>query len=174
VGLTGQLDAAGENALLAMLSGRHPNGEKVLSPVLRLHPKARLPATPLLEAIQQVAREQNLDAKDVLGHPRLIAAQSGSFADPPPARAEKRRLSPRPVPASSLRPRNRNRVHNCHPGGGTNVSTIYRNRIPFVAVVCPQSAHVDERGSVRFVRTEPLTCTFLVAGAGFEPATSGL
>jgi hypothetical protein len=74
VGLSGQLDAAGENALRAMLDGRHPNGEKVLSPVLRLHPKARLPAAPLLEAIQQVAREQKLDAKDVLGHPRLIAA----------------------------------------------------------------------------------------------------
>jgi hypothetical protein len=77
VGLTGQLDAAGENALRAMLDGRHPNGEKVLSPVLRLHPKARLPAAPLLEAIQHVAREQNLDVSDVLGHPRMIAAYNG-------------------------------------------------------------------------------------------------
>jgi hypothetical protein len=24
-------------------------------------------------------------------------------------------------------PRNRNRVHTCHPGGGTDVSTIYRD-----------------------------------------------
>jgi hypothetical protein len=77
VGLTGHLDAAGENALRAMLDGRHPNGEKVLSPVLRLHPKARLPAVPLLDAIQQVARDKNLDVKDVLGDPRMIAAYGG-------------------------------------------------------------------------------------------------
>jgi len=42
------------------------------------------------------------------------------------------------------------------------------------AVICPHFAHINERGSVRIVRTEPLTCIFLVAGAGFEPATSGL
>ena len=60
-----------------MLDGRHPNGDKLLAPVLRLHPKARLPAAPLLEAIQQVARDQNLDVKDVLGHPRMIAAYNG-------------------------------------------------------------------------------------------------
>lgn len=57
LGLAGQIDPAGEDALRAMLDGRHPNGEKVLSPVLRLHPKARLPASPLLEAIQRVARD---------------------------------------------------------------------------------------------------------------------
>jgi hypothetical protein len=77
VGLTGPLDAAGEDALRAMLDGRHPNGEKLLSPVLRLHPDARLPAGPLLEAIQHVARGQKLDVQDVLGHPRMIAAYSG-------------------------------------------------------------------------------------------------
>jgi conjugative relaxase-like TrwC/TraI family protein len=77
VGLTGQLDPAGENALRAMLDGRHPNGEKVLSPVLRRHPKARLPAAPLLEAIQQVAGDQKLDVTDVLGDPRTVAAYNG-------------------------------------------------------------------------------------------------
>ena len=77
VGLTGELDMTGEAALRAMLDGRHPNGGKLLSPVLRLHPKARLPAAPLLEAIQQVARDQNLDVKDVLGDPRMIAAYDG-------------------------------------------------------------------------------------------------
>lgn len=77
VGLTGQMDPAGEVALRAMLDGCHPNGEKVLAPVLRLHPKARLPAAPLLEAIQQVGRDKNLDVKDVLGHPRMIAAYNG-------------------------------------------------------------------------------------------------
>lgn len=68
---------AGDNALRAMLDGRHPDCEKVLSPVLRLHPKARLLAAPLLEAIQQVARDQNLDVKDVLGDPRMGAAYCG-------------------------------------------------------------------------------------------------
>jgi hypothetical protein len=42
------------------------------------------------------------------------------------------------------------------------------------ASVCPHSAHMQQKGPVRFVRTEPLTCTNVVAGAGFEPATSGL
>jgi conjugative relaxase-like TrwC/TraI family protein len=77
LGLTGRIDPAGEDAFRAMLDGRHPNGDKLLAPVLRLHPDARLPAAPLLEAIQQVARDQNLDVKDVLGHPRMIAAYSG-------------------------------------------------------------------------------------------------
>jgi conjugative relaxase-like TrwC/TraI family protein len=60
-----------------MLEGRHPNGEKLLAPVLRLHPKARLPAAPLLEAIQHVAHDQHLDVKVMLGDPRLIAAYAG-------------------------------------------------------------------------------------------------
>jgi hypothetical protein len=60
-----------------MLDGCHPNGEKLLSPVLRLHPKGRLLASPLLEAIQHVALGQNLDVKDVLGDPRMIAAYNG-------------------------------------------------------------------------------------------------
>ena len=77
LGLTGELNCAGEDALRAMLDGRHPNGDKLLAPVLRLHPKARLPAAPLLEAIEQVARDQNLDVKDVLGRPRMIAAYNG-------------------------------------------------------------------------------------------------
>jgi conjugative relaxase-like TrwC/TraI family protein len=72
VGLTGQLDHAGEDALRAMLDGRHPDGRQVLAPVLRLHPKAQLPAPPLLEAIQQVARDQHLDVTDLLKDPRLI------------------------------------------------------------------------------------------------------
>ena len=77
LGLTGELSPAGEDALRALLDGRHPDGEKLLSPMLRLHPKARLPAAPLLDAIQQVARGQLLDVKGVLGDPRMTAAYQG-------------------------------------------------------------------------------------------------
>lgn len=77
LGLSGPLDQAGEEALRAMLDGRHPDGRRVLSPVLRLHPEARLPAAPLLEAIQRVARGENLEVEALLGDPRMIAAYSG-------------------------------------------------------------------------------------------------
>jgi hypothetical protein len=77
LGLTGELDHSGEDALRAMLDGRHPDGGKVLAPVLRLHPQARLPAARLLEAIQGIARGRNLNVEDVLGDPRMIAAYSG-------------------------------------------------------------------------------------------------
>jgi hypothetical protein len=35
-------------------------------------------------------------------------------------------------------------------------------------LVCPHFAHIDERDPVRSVRTEPLTCTSLVAGQDFD------
>jgi TrwC relaxase len=64
VGLTGPLDPAGEDALRALLDGRNPDGEKVLSPVLRLHPKARLPTAPLLDAIQQVVWDRGVEVPE--------------------------------------------------------------------------------------------------------------
>jgi hypothetical protein len=53
-------------------------------------------------------------------------------------------------------------------------TAIPRHPVSSAAVVCPHFAHMKIKGPVRIVRTEPVTCTFLVAGAGFEPATSGL
>lgn len=45
LGLAGELDQQGDAALRALLDGRrHPDGRQLLSPVLRLHPAARLPA----------------------------------------------------------------------------------------------------------------------------------
>ena len=44
----------------------------------------------------------------------------------------------------------------------------------FGGSVCGQSAVEDDRSTVTVSVTVPLTCGFLVAGAGFEPATSGL
>ena len=82
IGLTGRLDAAGEDALRAMLDGRHPDGRQLLAPVLRLHSDARLPVAPLLEAIQQAARDQDLDVIAVLRDSGWSPPTSGSFAEP--------------------------------------------------------------------------------------------
>jgi hypothetical protein len=77
LGLTRALDQAGEAALRALLDGRHPDGGKLLSPVLRLHAKAQLPAAPLLEAIQQAARGQDLEVPALLEDAQMTAACAG-------------------------------------------------------------------------------------------------
>ena len=38
----------------------------------------------------------------------------------------------------------------------------------------PPRCHEDQKGLTAILAIRPLTCTYLVAGAGFEPATSGL
>ena len=38
----------------------------------------------------------------------------------------------------------------------------------------PPRCHEDQKGLTAILAIRPLTCTYLVAGTGFEPATSGL
>lgn len=77
LGLTGELDQTGEAALRAMLAGRHPDGRQLLSPVLRLHPAARLQGAPLVAAIQAAAVVRGVEVPALLGDARMTTAYHG-------------------------------------------------------------------------------------------------
>ena len=77
LGLAGELDPAGETALRALLEGRHPDGQQLLAPVLRLDPAGRLPAAPLVEAIREAASARDVEVVELLGDPRLAALYAG-------------------------------------------------------------------------------------------------
>ena len=51
-GLTGRLDASSATTLRALLEGTTPDGRQLVAPVLRADPRGRLPAGPLVDAIQ--------------------------------------------------------------------------------------------------------------------------
>jgi hypothetical protein len=45
---------------------------------------------------------------------------------------------------------------------------------PAAVAACQRTANKRSRGPTAVLAIRPLTCNYLVAGAGFEPATSGL
>ena len=69
LGLAGELDAPGEAALRALLDGHHPAGGRLVGPVLRPDPGARLPARRLLRAIGQVADARGLGPVELFEDP---------------------------------------------------------------------------------------------------------
>ena len=80
----------------------------------------------------------------------------------------------RPLPLSHAREPG-TKVH--LPEGATRnlrTSGEVRRRTPGCGGVCGQSADKSRRPDPVHSRIRPLTCYFVVAGAGFEPATSGL
>ncbi|HWB66830.1 MAG TPA: MobF family relaxase [Mycobacteriales bacterium] len=79
--LRGPLDQAGELALRRLLGGAHPvTGEQLTRPVWRAEPSSRLPARPLVTAIEQAARTRRLDVPWLLGDERLADTYLGVAA----------------------------------------------------------------------------------------------
>jgi conjugative relaxase-like TrwC/TraI family protein len=58
--LAGDLDAGGEQVLQALLAGVGPDGQQLVSQVRRSDPRARVPAAPLVAAVQAAAKDASL------------------------------------------------------------------------------------------------------------------
>jgi conjugative relaxase-like TrwC/TraI family protein len=71
LGLSGELTSADEDLLKALLAGCGPDGERLVAPVLRADPHRRLPAEPLLRALE-VAGNPTLER--AVGKPVQAAA----------------------------------------------------------------------------------------------------
>lgn len=82
LGLSGELDATGQEALRALLAGHHPgfsdlNGEALagrvlVGPVWRADPRGRLPASPLVSAVDAVAADQGVPVGVLLADQVLV------------------------------------------------------------------------------------------------------
>jgi hypothetical protein len=71
LGLDGAIDEAGERTLRALLDGVGPDGQRSARPVWRADPASRLPARPLLEAIDVRALERGGPATGLFADERL-------------------------------------------------------------------------------------------------------
>ena len=71
--LGGELDGEGERALRALLDGRAPDGRVLVAPVLRMDPRGRLPARPLVESIRAKATRRGLAVQDLLTEAKELA-----------------------------------------------------------------------------------------------------
>jgi hypothetical protein len=71
--LEGSLDETGELAFRRLLAGADPvEGSPLVKPVWRAHPAGRLPARPLVEAIQRAAHDRGLlDPSRLFGSERM-------------------------------------------------------------------------------------------------------
>lgn len=86
LGLVGELDANGQEALRALLAGHHPvgaiptvedpAGRVLVGPVWRSDPRGRLPAAPLVAAVDAVAAERGVPVGVVLADPALVEQYS--------------------------------------------------------------------------------------------------
>ena len=74
LGLSGELDADGEQALRALLAGQSPAGEELVGPVLRADPRSRVPTAEVLAAVRTAAAERGVDPAVLLADPGLTEA----------------------------------------------------------------------------------------------------
>jgi len=74
LGLAGELDPTGEQALRALLSGRSPAGEALVGPVLRADPRSGVPAGEVVTAVRVAAAERGVDPPVLLAGPGLAEA----------------------------------------------------------------------------------------------------
>ena len=65
LGLAGELDAAGERALRALLAGESPSGERLVGPVLRSDPRSRVPAAPVVAAVRAAAQRAGVEVESL-------------------------------------------------------------------------------------------------------------
>ena len=68
-GLTGRLDAAGATTLGGLLEGAAPDGRQLVAPVLRADPRGRLPAGPLVDAVQARADHTGVPLETLFSDP---------------------------------------------------------------------------------------------------------
>ena len=89
VGLSGELDGDGEQVLRALLDGRAPDGRVLVAPVLRMDPRGRLAARPLVQAIRAEAERRELAVDALLTDPsdRAVFAALAAGVDRPRRRA---------------------------------------------------------------------------------------
>jgi hypothetical protein len=72
--LAGGID---DDTFRRLMSGVSPDGtERWAKPVLRVHPRGKLPAGPLVEAVEQLAAERAMPAAELL-EPRSLRAEYG-------------------------------------------------------------------------------------------------
>jgi conjugative relaxase-like TrwC/TraI family protein len=96
LGLTGPLDQEGEAAFRRMLTGQHPlTGEKLVGPVWRPVPAGRLPGSPLVTAIRQMARERGVTEPAALFTDQKLADAFRGAASAADRRPFTRSLDPR-------------------------------------------------------------------------------
>jgi conjugative relaxase-like TrwC/TraI family protein len=72
LGLSGELDAAGEQSLRALLAGRSPDGEELVGPVWRADPRGRVRTAEVITAVRAAASERGVDPAVLLGDPTLV------------------------------------------------------------------------------------------------------
>ena len=118
LGLSGELDAAGEQRLRALLDGSGADGAALVPPVMRADPRGLLPARPLVTAVTERAAKLGVPTSTLLPDERLADA----FARAAAAVAADRRMPRRPrasLPADLAR--------ELALGAGLDPSLVFRN-----------------------------------------------
>jgi conjugative relaxase-like TrwC/TraI family protein len=67
LGLTGQLTEQGEQVLRRLLDGQSPAGSRLVAAVLRLDPRARVPAAAVVEVVRSAASARGVGVAAVIG-----------------------------------------------------------------------------------------------------------
>jgi conjugative relaxase-like TrwC/TraI family protein len=78
--LSGELDEAGQRMLRALLAGADADGNRLVGPVLRSHPRAQLPARDLVAAIRDTAADRSVAVDDLLADDKLATVFSRAAA----------------------------------------------------------------------------------------------
>jgi hypothetical protein len=71
LGLSGGIDARGEDAFRLLLDGRAPRGDRLVEPVMRSDPRSLLPASPLVKAVRSAAAAMGVPVPYLLDDRRL-------------------------------------------------------------------------------------------------------
>ena len=74
LGLSGELTVDGERVFRALLAGYGPDGVRLLEPVLRLDPAAKLDARPLVGAVRRTAADRGCDVDKLLTDAKIAGA----------------------------------------------------------------------------------------------------
>lgn len=89
LGLRGRLSTPEqEDVLRNLLDGSAPDGMQLVAPVLRADPRSRVPAAPVVRALQDLAHERGVDVEDLLRPTPAAGTGRGPEADGPGRRQE--------------------------------------------------------------------------------------
>lgn len=82
VGLRGRLSTPEQEEVLRnLLAGSAPDGMQLVAPVLRADPRSRVPAAPVVRALQDLADERGVDVEDLLRPTPAAGTGRGPEAD---------------------------------------------------------------------------------------------
>jgi conjugative relaxase-like TrwC/TraI family protein len=83
LGLRGRLSTPEQEQVLRnLLAGSAPDGMQLVAPVLRADPRSRVPAAPVVRALQELADERGVDVADLLAPPAAVGTERRPEADP--------------------------------------------------------------------------------------------